>query len=448
MHATTVATPVPATRFNPFISRDFGLLWAGQAVSNLGDMVFDTTVALWIVSRLAHDQSWAPLAVSGVLIAASLPYLLVGPLVGVFVDRLDKRRLMLRMDAIRAILIGLLAVWTGAVTVPLLQTPHPPESWQLGGLYVTIFLSGICAQFFGPARLAIIGELVPEGQRARASGLAQFTSSLALIVGPTIAAPVYFQLGPGGALVANALSFVASFAVIAAVRFSSPPHSVVHEPGAYRHELLEGFRYFAGNRPLVVVVTTACLVMLGGGCLNALDIFFLGQNLHASTTLYGLMSGVSGAGLLIGAVLASMYAERIGIARVFWLGLVSVGLAVLVYARLSSFAPALVVLFFMGVPNAAVNVALGPLVLRHTPPHLVGRIAAVLHPAITLSMLLSAAAAGALASTVMRGVHFSLLGVHWTTIDLIFTWTGLIIVVGGLFARANLQDQDPATVKG
>jgi len=429
---------VPAGRSNPFISRDFGLLWAGQAVSNLGDMVFNTTVALWIVTQLARNESWAPLAVSGVLVAAALPDLLVGPFVGVFVDRFDRRRLMLRMDAIRAILIGLLAVWTGAIALPWVRFTQPPASWQLAGLYAAVFLSGICAQFFAPARIAIIGELVPESLRARAFGLTQVTSSLALVVGPAVAAPIYFQLGPGDALVANGLSFVASFAAIAAVRLTGAATPHAKATGSYRHELMEGFRYFAGNKALVAIVITACLIMLGGGCLNALDIFFLQQNLHASTTLYGLLSGAGGAGLLVGALLASACAERLGIARVFWLGLISVGLAVLVYARLSSFAPALVVLFLMGIPNAGVNVALGPLVLRHTPQHLVGRIAAVLHPAITLATLLSTAASGALASTVLRGLHFSFLGIQWGAIDLIFTWTGMIIVVGGLYARAYL----------
>ena len=77
-------------------------------------------------------------------------------------------------------------------------------------------MAGVCAQFFNPARLAIIGELVPEDRRAQASGLTQLTSSLALIVGPTLAAPAYFQFGPGSALLVNAASFAVSCAAIAA----------------------------------------------------------------------------------------------------------------------------------------------------------------------------------------------------------------------------------------
>jgi MFS family permease len=71
-------------------------------------MVFTTTLVLWVAVYIAPGQSWAPLAVSGVMIAALLPTLLVGPIAGVFVDRWEKRTTMLRMDAIRAILVALL----------------------------------------------------------------------------------------------------------------------------------------------------------------------------------------------------------------------------------------------------------------------------------------------------------------------------------------------------
>src|SRR5690348_18470932 len=90
MNATTGDTPLAPTSPNKaglLINRDFALLWLGQAVSYLGDFVFDTTLVVWIATQLAVGQPWAPLAVSGVLVAATLPIFLVGPIAGVFVDR-------------------------------------------------------------------------------------------------------------------------------------------------------------------------------------------------------------------------------------------------------------------------------------------------------------------------------------------------------------------------
>ena len=60
-----------------FVNRNFTLLWLGEGISVLGDFVFDTTLVLWIGTILAQGQPWAPMAVSGVLLCASLPALLL-----------------------------------------------------------------------------------------------------------------------------------------------------------------------------------------------------------------------------------------------------------------------------------------------------------------------------------------------------------------------------------
>src|ERR1700746_936015 len=84
-------------------NRNFVLLLCGQTISNFGDIIFDTTLTLWIAVRIAPARSWAPLAIGGVFAAATLPVLFVGPIAGVFVDRWNKRNTMLAADALRAI---------------------------------------------------------------------------------------------------------------------------------------------------------------------------------------------------------------------------------------------------------------------------------------------------------------------------------------------------------
>jgi MFS family permease len=102
------------------INRNFALLWGGQALSILGNTVFNTTLVIWIASQLAQGQPWAPLAVSGVLLAAASPAFVIGPFAGVLVDRLDKRRMMLAMDGSRACISATLILATGIIP-PLAQ---------------------------------------------------------------------------------------------------------------------------------------------------------------------------------------------------------------------------------------------------------------------------------------------------------------------------------------
>src|SRR5262249_21734534 len=192
---------------------NFALLWTGQAISQIGDWVFDTTLVLWIGVVLGRDQPWAPAAVSGVLVATSLPFFLVGPLAGVFVDRWDKRRTMLAMDAIRAVLVALLAL----ITVLRL-----PLGWMLAAIYAAVFLASVCSQFFRPSLVALIGDIVAEPARVRASSLSETTTNLAFIIGPVFAAPLLYAFGPLVALLLDAFSFLVSFGAVRLIGAPSP----------------------------------------------------------------------------------------------------------------------------------------------------------------------------------------------------------------------------------
>jgi len=438
---TTTAPPAPAMRAaGPFISRAFALLWAGQTVSNLGDWIFNMTLMLWIALGLGHHQPWAPAAVSGVLIARFVPTILAGPLAGVFVDHWDKRRTLLWADALRALLIALLAPVAVLVALPL--------AWRLGAVYGVVVLTTVCAQFFDPARLALIGDVVAEPDRPRASGLEQITMSLALVVGPVLAAPLYVALGAQWAILADALSFVLSFLLVLRLR---APHiaveGVADERSHTGREFAAGLRIIAGNRVLRTIFVAAILALLGFGSINALDIFFATGTLHVAAGLYGILEGAIGAGLLAGAIVGGLYAGRFGLTRVLWLSLVALGLLVLVYARLTGFGPALLVLFLVGVPNGALNVVINPLLLQVTPRAFVGRVSAVLMTAISVASLLSIVVSGVLDSTVLHGFHARLLGVNVGPIDTIFSAAGLLGVAGGLYAFLNLRHVSGTPVK-
>ncbi len=419
------------------INRDFALLWGGQAVSNLGDWVFNTTLLLWIATGLARGQSWAPLAVSGVLAARSAPTLLVGPLAGVFADRWDKRRVLLWADALRALLI--LALIPASALLP--------AGWQLGAIYGVVALAAACQQFFDPARLALVGDVVAEPDRPRASGLEQVMFAFAIVAGPTLAAPLYFGLGVRWALLANAFSFALSFAAVLRIQLSRSTAAPLDGRAHALREFADGLRLFARSRALMALLVAGVLVMLGSGAINALNIFFLTQNLRASASLYGLLSGATGVGLLVGAVAGGLLAARVGLARVLWFSLILLGLLVLLYARLTGVGPALAVLFLVGIPNGTLNIVVDPLLLRLAPRAFVGRASAVLLPAMSLAALVSIALAGLLDSTVLRGFHARLLGLTLGPIDIIFTAAGLLCLAGGLYAMVNLRDDALPTVR-
>jgi MFS family permease len=160
--------------------------------------------------------------------------------------------------------------------------------------YALVFALNGAGQFFAPARLAILGDVVPgDADRARAAGTGQATTALAAIAGPPLAAPLLFTVGFQWALLLNAVSYVASFAAIRSIRLE--PESSAAPPAAgakasFRREFSSGLHYFAGNRLLVALLIIIVIFTSGAGAVGAMDIFFVTSNLHASSHLYGYLA--------------------------------------------------------------------------------------------------------------------------------------------------------------
>lgn len=442
---TDPATSAPLAR-KPglFINGNYARLWLGHTISVFGDFIFDTTLVIWIAAVIARGQTWAPLAVSGVFIATTVPVLIVGPIAGVFVDRWNKRRTMLAMDAARAALVALLILTSGVVPLPFLPGGRLPIFWQLGVVYVVVFLLNTLSQFFRPASLALIGDIVPEETQARAMGLSQTSMSIAMILGPTLAAPLFVAFGPEWALGIDALSFVASYLLIHTVVAPPAARSVADgaRPNFWR-EFGGGLRFFFRSRILVVITLSATIVMLGGGALNTLDFFFVTGNLHASASYFGVLQGVMGVGMILGAIIAGAFAQKIGLTRTLWLSLLGIALLITAYARSTDIWVAIAIMGVAGIPQAALNVAVGPLMLQSTPREMVGRVSSIINPTITISTLVGAALGGYLDSTVLHGFSATLLGIHFGPVDTIFTAAGLIALVGALFAAFGLWGVKP-----
>ncbi|HEY6411648.1 MAG TPA: MFS transporter, partial [Ktedonobacteraceae bacterium] len=310
---------------------------------------------------------------------------------------------------------------------------------QLGAIYSVVFFASICAQFFQPARLALTGDVVDEAQRAQGSGLGQVTQSLASILGPPLAAPLLFGFGVQWALLINALSFGLSFLVLAAVQ--APPSARSVEPGhggTLGQEFRQGLRFAFSHRVIRALIIASFITLLGAGAINALNVFFFTQNLHAPVTLVGLMDAVFGIGIIVGALLAGAFAQRIGLERTLSWAVLAAGIVFLILARMANLGAALGLIALLGVFQAGISVSIGPLVLKVTPRSLVGRVAAVLTPSSTLASLVAVVLAGYLASTVLDRLHTTVLGMTVGPIDTIFTGAGLLIVLAGLYLLKNL----------
>ncbi|MFH9728042.1 MFS transporter [Streptomyces sp. NPDC017254] len=431
------------------INRDYTRLWFGQAVSSVGDAVFSTTLVLWVATVLAKDESWAPMAVSGVLMASSVAVLVIGPLAGVFVDRWDKLATLLRTEVVRGALVVVLTV------VSFLPTDSLPAGAWLALVYVTVLLLHAAGQFFSPARFAILADLVTgEADRARAAGIGQATGETAWIIGPPIAAPLLFTAGIQWALLFNALSYAVSYVAIRSIDVPTPvaaPAAAGAARGSagkrktsLRQEFVDGLRFFARSRFLVALLLLAVIGQFGIGALSTLNVFFTTDNLHADAHLYGYIGMAMGIGGITGALCGGRVVQWLGARRSTWISLLVSGVLLVAYSRQTGFIGGVALLFVFTVPLTVLNTAMAPLLLAAAPADYRGRVMAVFYPVTKLASMLAAVLSGWLAGSVLRDVAGSVGGVRFGPIDTIFAVSGLIVVLSGVYAWLALPTTEPA----
>jgi DHA3 family tetracycline resistance protein-like MFS transporter len=275
---------------SPLRHRDFRVLWAGMAVSLLGDGIFLIAVA-WETYTLWN----APAALSVVGIGMTVPtvlFLLVG---GVLSDRHDRRRLMVGADVLRAVAVAVLAalVFAGALRL-----------WELVAL---VALYGVGTAFFTPAFEAIVPDLLPAQDLAAANSLDQFVRPIALRLAGPLLGGWLVAAGAGLAFTVDAISFGVSAVAVLAMRSTRP---VTHE-GSVSHlgAMREGLGFIRRRVWLwgtLVAAAATYLVFLGPS--EVLLPFLVKNELHASAGTLGLVFAAGG----VGAVGAAIWMGRHG----------------------------------------------------------------------------------------------------------------------------------------
>lgn len=221
-------------------TRDFRLLFAGQATSMLGDGIVPVAVAFTVL-----ELSGSASALGLVLAAGSLPTVLLVLVGGVAADRLSRRWVMQVSDAVRAVTQG---------TIAFLLLTDAAELWHL---VVLIGIWGTGAAFFRPAYVGIVPEVVAPEHLQQANGLLGVSRNFGTILGPALAGVLVATIGPGWAFAVDAATFAVSAICVAAM---SRVRSVARDSSqTMLTELREGWVEFTSRGWLVAVVVWAAL---------------------------------------------------------------------------------------------------------------------------------------------------------------------------------------------
>ena len=383
----------PGPRRRLLISRSFSLIWCAQALSAFGEYVLAATVTVWLATGLAPGDPALPLYIGAVIGATSLPRLLLAPVAGVLVDRWPARRVMVAADLARAALLVPLLVIAATGPVPVV----------IGTVIATQFLIGCVSQLFDPARAALVQVVVPADRRAAAAGRSLLASTGVGILSAMAGPAVYAGLGPEPAIVMDMASFLASAALVLAVRergavaagadpagtYAGAHGAVATARARFRGELAAGIRIVRASPRLRVLVAGLAAYGVTLGVNNATLALVALTTMGLTAAEYGVVTGMFAVGGLVGSLTAPVLVARVRPERALPAALVALGLTYAAYSTVRAFLPAAILMGVAGLVFAVFLVSQGPILQAEAPVGTMGRVSSLTSTVLAASSLLA-----------------------------------------------------------
>ena len=334
-------------RFSSLRHRNFRLYFTCQLTSLVGTWM-QSVAQSWLLHRLDP----APLALGFLNFLQFLPVLLLSVWAGVLVDRADKRRVLLATQTVALI---------QAVMIAMIVTAGIVQPWMI---YSLALVYGVFNAFDLPARQSFLVEIAGKEDLSNAIALNSAAFNAARIIGPAIAGVLVATLpawigavgargwfhtplvGEAGCFWINALSYVAMLVGLSRMDKVARPAAPA-QAGAVAH-LKEGVRYaFQPGAIRNLLVLLACMSSLGFQYMTLLPVYTR-EILHAGADAYGLLVSAFGVGSLVAAGMLTRRQDRDDLRRNLFMGLLTAGLALGVFAWSRSLPLSLAMGFFAG----------------------------------------------------------------------------------------------------
>jgi MFS family permease len=284
------------------LGRDFRWLWASSTLTNLGDGLLLSAGPL-LVTTITRE----PAAVAAAVLLQQLPWVLFGIPAGAFVDRHDRRRMVAFVNALRSVVLGLLAltVASGTVSLPL--------------IYVAAFLLGTAETFADTASSALTPSVVPTAGLGLAN--ARFSASATLtnmIIGPSVGA-LLFGIAMAVPLTVNALLALGGAVLITRITARPAPSADVE-----RHlgrEIVDGMRWLWRHAAVRALFLTILSFNVTFGAGHAIYVLLAKDRLGLGDVGFGLLISAGAVGGIIGALSYGWLARRFALASMMRVGL-------------------------------------------------------------------------------------------------------------------------------
>jgi MFS family permease len=414
------------------LTRDFSLIWWSQVLSQVADGI-SRLALLWFV----YSVTGSPLQTSVIGLLQTFPPIVLGPLIGVTVDRLPKKAILIVTDVARGILIGLIPCGLSI------------EVFTVDMLYLLVFLYGIATAMFVPTLSSSVPFLVDRSRFVAANAMLQSTTSIGIIIGPVLSGLGIAFSGSQDVLCANALIYFASALCLVPIRL---PWSTLTGPQGSRvsvmvRDLVEGMKYaLISHRTILVLILLASIYTFGAGAFTTLFPVFGKKLLALGPVEVGYLWSWLGIGLFLvslGLVPLTQWDARRRVRIVSLSSLIGgAALCGLVWTHSLTLATVLVAIIGMGF-GTWTPIAWG-MIQELSPAHMVGRVMAIYTAIATATSLAGISFFGWLTERVNETTSLIGIGFVLFLLGLAAAWFSRRIV--GVDESAEGSEGDPVTV--
>ena len=362
-------------------NRNYRYTWMGQVVSEIGDHFNNIAVFSLVLATVPSG-----LAVTFVMLSRAIPAVLAGPIAGVLLDRLDRKRVMIASDLIRAV-----------VALGFILTVDGSRS-SLWLLYLLSAILMFASPFFTSGRSAILPTITTREELHTANSITQTTGWATLTIGTFAAGTVVAQMGFRPAFVLNALSFVFSAFSISRLRVEKgsfrPQKKALTENDVVRpwHEYVEGLRYMRSSPLIFGIALLGIGWASGGGAAQILFSLFGELVFHRGAAGIGYIWGCAGIGLMIGGAVGHYLGRTLSFAgykRSVIVCFAVHGSAYIIFSQMRSFGWALVFIAISRTAVAITSVMNFSQLLRRVSDEYRGRVFSTVESMVWSTMMLS-----------------------------------------------------------
>ncbi|KUP20756.1 MFS transporter [Paenibacillus sp. DMB5] len=382
--------------------RTFAFIFSGQIFSILTSSMVQFSI-IWHLTETTGSAS--VLMIAGLV--GFLPQAILGPFIGVWLDRWNRKRTMIISDsmiAVTSLILGAYYLW------------GDPSLWVV---YVVLFIRSVASSFHAPSFQAAVPLIAPEDQLTRVAGWQQMVFSASSILGPALGIAVYSATSLGAVLLLDVAGALIANIMLLMVKIHQPKPEVVQAP-SFRQEFILGWRTFVSSKPIVFI--TIAMAGFSVVFMPLAMLFPLMTLEHFGRGGYSasVIEAVFGIGMIAGGVLLSVLSSKWRDSTYMSASLVIIGLTCLLSGVVGSgaFVAFAVLSFFMGAAAPLFNGPYMAMIQKAYEPETLGRVISLVSSIGMLSSPIGLALAGPVADR--YGVQV------W------FFWSGIVVALIGI----------------